>query len=37
MYNGLLPVPDSLGEPVDGLRGAHLYELLLELRAEKKM
>jgi len=37
MYNGFLPVPDSLGEPVDGLRGAHLNKLLLELRAEKKM
>jgi len=36
MYNGLIPVPASLGFPVDGLRGARLNELL-ELRAEKKM
>jgi len=35
-YNGLIPVPDSLGVPVNGLRGAELKELL-ELRAEKKM
>jgi len=36
MHNGLIPVPDSLGMPVVGLRGARLNELL-ELRAEKKM
>ena len=36
MYNGLIPVPASLGFPVDGLRGARLHELL-ELRAEMKM
>ena len=36
IYNGLIPVPDSLGMPVVGLRGARLNELL-ELRAEKKM
>jgi len=36
MENGLIPVPASLGLPVDGLRGARLNELL-ELRAEKKM
>jgi len=27
MYNSVLPVPDSLGEPVSRLRGAHLNEL----------
>ena len=36
MENGLIPVPASLGFPVDGLRGARLNELL-ELRAKKKM
>ena len=36
MYNSLIPVPASLGFPVDGLRGALLNELL-ELWAEKKM
>ena len=36
MEKGLIPVPASSGFPVDGLRGAHLSELL-ELRAEKKM
>ena len=36
MYNGLIPVPESSGMPVNGLRGARLNELL-ELRAEKKM
>ena len=36
MCNGLIPVPESLGMPVNGLRGAQSNELL-ELRAEKKM
>jgi len=36
MENGLTPEPVSSGFPVDGLRGARLYELL-ELRAGKKM
>jgi len=36
MYNSLIPVPAFSSFPVDGLRGAHLNELL-QLRAEKKM
>jgi len=36
MENDLIPVPASLGFPVDGLRGVRLNELL-ELRAKKKM
>ena len=36
MDNGLIPVTESWGMPVNDLRGAHLVELL-ELRAEKKM
>jgi len=36
MCNSLIPVPESLGMPVNGLRGAQSNELL-ELRAEKKM
>ena len=36
MCNGLIPVPASLGMPVDGLRGAQINELL-QLRAQKKM
>jgi len=36
LYNGLIPMPESFGEPVYGVRGAQLNELL-ELRAQKKM
>ena len=36
MYNGLIPVPESSGMPVNGLRGARSNELH-ELRAEEKM
>jgi len=36
MYNGLIPVPESSGMPVNGLRGTRSNELL-ELRAEEKM
>jgi len=36
MYNGLIPVPESSGMPVIGLRGARLNELL-QVHAEKKM
>ena len=36
MDNGLIPVPESSGMPVNDLPGAQLNELL-ELHAEKKM
>jgi len=36
MYNGLIPLPESSGMPVNGLHGARLYELL-QLRAEKNL
>jgi len=36
MYNGLIPVSESSGMPVNGLRGVRLNDLP-ELRAEKKM
>ena len=35
MYNGLIPVPDFSGAPIDGLTEDDMSELL-ELRAEKK-
>jgi len=36
IYNGWIPVPDSWGVPVNGLRETRLNELL-QLRAENKM